>query len=48
MQHQNIKIASQSSRHDLFINPTPFSIGFDLQMINFASATFWPIFDQIW
>ena len=48
MQHQTIKVASQSSHQHLFINLTPFSVGFDLQMISFASAIFWSIFDQIW
>jgi hypothetical protein len=36
----NFKIASQPSRQHLFFNSIPFSIGFNLQMISFESATF--------
>jgi hypothetical protein len=45
MQQQNFKVASQPSRHDLSINLTSFSAGFDLGMISFARATFLYFFD---
>jgi hypothetical protein len=40
MQHQTPKSRVQPSRHDLSINSRQFSVGFDLGMTSFASATF--------